>query len=595
MKLVATLLMSGVLAFSGCTLPQMVKKSKEQKLTTTPDPLEVHADKVDFEMTGILPVKMMKKGTTYTGKVEYVYAGKRADVGTLEFKGDDYPNYKKEEPKKTQTFSFPYAEGMDQRGNLVMTGTAANKKGKTKPTPEFPFTRGLITTSRLTKDIYLVSYAPHGYNNQPEFEPVSVNFYFLQGSPALRPSETGSKRGKFLDAFIAEKNVTKTVTVVGTHSPEGSDAKNTKLSGQRAETVESHYKAQMKRFDYKTKADSIEFVTKATIQDWGMFKDTLNADKELTEEQKGQAVAIADGSDSFFDKAAQLAKLPFYRRIVTNVYPKLRNAQTEILKLKDKKPDPEIAVLGKQIAEGKESADKLNDQELLYAANLTPLLEEKKAIYEASMKKSDSWQAHNNFGAVHLDYAKKEMDKTKMTALVDAAITHFQMANNKMESGEAYANLAVAYTMKGMSKEAEEALTKASGMNSNQDVARAVKATQGVMQIKKGQYTEAINSLGAAGQDAMVLYNKGLAQVLAKQNDAAMATLNESVTADASAANAWSYYVMAIAAARSKNESALTANLQKAVTLDSTLKAKALQDLEFDAYANGEGFKNAVK
>jgi hypothetical protein len=571
----------------------MVKKAKDQKLTTVPDPLEVHGDKVNFNLSATLPVKMLKKGTTYTGKVDYKYGESRVDVGSIVFDAAKYPNAKKEAPTLAQDFSFDYKDGMEQRGNLVLTGTAA-KGSKSKVTPEMPFTRGLITTSRLVKDIYLISYADHGYNNQPEYEPINVNFFFQQGHAELRPSETKSPRGKFLDAFIAEKNVTKTVTVTGTHSPEGSDSKNTKLSGQRSETIEKYYKGQMKRFDYKEKADSIEFVTKAIVQEWGMFKDTLNANAKLTQEQKDQAIAIADDASlSFFDKAAKLAKLPFYRTISAEVYPKLRTAETEILKLKDKKTDPEIATLAKQIAEGRESADKLNDQELLYAASLTPSLEEKKAIYEASIKKSDNWQAHNNLAAVHLELAKKETDKTKKGSLVDGAISHLQMANTKTESAEAYSNLAAAYTMKGSKTEAATALSKAAGMNASQDVARAVKAMQGVAAIRKGSYAEAITALSSAGQDAVVLYDKGLAQLLNKQTDAAAATLSESATADGS--QAWTYYVAAIAAARAKNESALTTNLQKAASLDSSLKAKALQDLEFDAYVNSESFKNAIK
>jgi tetratricopeptide (TPR) repeat protein len=584
--------MLGILSFSGCTLPQMIKKAKEQKLTTVPSPLEVHGEKVSFDMTAELPVKMLKKGTTYTGKVDYKYGEKRVEVGTIEFKAADFPNAKKEQPKLNKSFSFPFTPDMEQRGSLVLTGTAA-KGSKSKVTPEFPFTPGIITTSRLVQNIYLPSYADHGYSNQPEFEPVNVAFFFPQGKSDLRATETKSSRGKFLDAFIAEKNVTKTVTVTGTHSPEGSDEKNNKVSNGRAGTVEKYYKGEMKKYDYKTKADSIEFVQKALVQDWTLFKDSLNAHKEIPQEQKDQALAVVDGSDSFYDKAAQLAKLPFYRKLFAGVYPKLRTAQTEILKMKDKKTDAEIAVLAKQIAEGRENADKLEEKELLYAAAQTPSLEEKRAIYDATAKKTDSWQAHNNLAAVHLDLAKKELDKTKMSSLVDGAITHLQMANTKTESAEGYSNLAVAYNMKGMVTEADAALAKASGMNASQDVARAINASKGIAAIKKGDYPGAVNALNNAGQDAAVLYNKGLAQVLSKQYEPAMATLNESATANAS--SAYTYYVMAIAAARSKNESAMLSNLQKAVSMDAQLKARAVQDLEFESSMNSEGFKNAVK
>jgi hypothetical protein len=584
----------GVVGLSGCTLSQMVKLAKEQQLTTVPAPLEAHGDSVKFDMSAALPVKMLKKGTTYTGKVDYKYGEKRVEVGTIELKADNFPNASKEQPKVSKTFSFPYAEDMaDQKGNLLLTGTAS-KGGKSKQTPEFPFTPGVISTSRLVKDIYLSSYAEHGYNNQPEYEPVNVNFYFQQGKADLRASETRSQRGKYLDAFIAEKNETKTVTVTGSHSPEGTEAKNTKVSGQRSGTVEKYYRGQMKKYDYKEEAEKIEFVQKAVVLDetWSMFKDSLSTNKQLTEDQKSQILAVVDGSDSFYDKAGKLASFPFYRKLLGNVYPKLRTAQTEILKLKEKKSDAEISVLAKQIAESRTDTGKLEENELLYAASMTPVLEEKKAIYEAAVKKSDSWQAHNNLGAVQLEIAKKAID-SQMSTLVDEAIGHFKMANTKQESAEAYSNLAVAQMMKGDRKAAEEALNKAASMNGSQEVARAVNASKGVNAIRKGNYSDAINALNNAGQDAMVLYNKGLAQLLNKQPDVAMATLNESATANNT--NGLTYYVMAVAAARAKNEQAIYTNLQKAVQLDSNLKGRAIKDLEFEPYANSSNFKSAVQ
>ena len=51
-----------LLTLSGCTLPQMVKMAKEQQLTATPNPLEVHKDTVAFDLAANLPVKMLKKG-----------------------------------------------------------------------------------------------------------------------------------------------------------------------------------------------------------------------------------------------------------------------------------------------------------------------------------------------------------------------------------------------------------------------------------------------------------------------------------------------------------------------------------------------------
>jgi tetratricopeptide (TPR) repeat protein len=569
----------------------MVKMSKDQEMKVTPNPLEVHADEVKFDVTGTLPVKMLKKKTTYTADVDYKYGDKKTDVGNLEYAAADFPNAKKEQPKLDKNFSFPYQEGME-RGELVVQGTAAKGK-KSKTTPEMPIAKGIITTSKLVKEADLVAYAESGYNPNPEFEPVDVAFFFPQGSAQLRTSETRSTRGKFLDAFIQEKNVTKTVTITGTHSPEGAERVNSRLSENRAEAIEKFYRGKMRSYNYKQKADSVEFVLKPIIQDWQQLKDTLAATDILNEEQEQQILTVIDGSGDFETKEDELHKLPHYRTLLNQVYPKLRTAQTEMLTLMEKKPDNEIAVLAKQMAEGRADTSALNEKELAYAATLTPDLNEKKGIYEAYVKKTDNWQSHNDLGAVHLELAKKETDQSRKTQLADMAITHLEMARNKQESAEVYNNLAVAYSMKGMRKEAMEAINKASQQTGNEEVTKAINAAKGVMQIRSANYSEAVNTLSQAGDDVNVLYNKGLAQVLAKQYDAALGTLNEAAAKEG--ADAMTHYVTAIAAARAKNESAMLDALKKAITGSSDLRTKAMQDLEFDAYANSESFKNALK
>ena len=52
-KVVYSFLIFGALTLAGCTLPKMVKMSKEQQLTVTPNPLEVHKDTVAFDMAAI--------------------------------------------------------------------------------------------------------------------------------------------------------------------------------------------------------------------------------------------------------------------------------------------------------------------------------------------------------------------------------------------------------------------------------------------------------------------------------------------------------------------------------------------------------------
>ena len=92
--------------------------------------------------------------------------------------------------------------------------------------------------------------------------------------------------GKQLDAFIASKNATSTVTVTGTHSPEGAERINSRLSPDRAAAIESYYRKQMDKYDYQQQANEIKFILKPVIRDWNEFKTALASYDGITSEQK---------------------------------------------------------------------------------------------------------------------------------------------------------------------------------------------------------------------------------------------------------------------------------------------------------------------
>src|SRR5688572_8875405 len=329
-KVVYSFLIFGALILAGCTLPKMVKMSKDQQLTVTPNPLEVHKDTVAFEMAANLPVKMLKKGTVYTVNSYYKYGEQELALDPIPFKAEDYPNSSTEQPKVTKNFSFAYAPAM-KSGVLEVEGVAA-KGSKTKNSPRMQVATGIITTSKLVKPVYYAAFAGHSYNNQEELEPVIIpDFIFEQGKSVLRTSETKSAKGKELDAFIASKNATRTVTITGTHSPEGAERINSKLSPDRAAAIEKYYRQQMKKYDYKGMADSIKFILKPVIQDWNEFKNVLSSYEGITSEQKAEYLNIINAGGSFEDNDKQMKSLKTYRKVFKDVYPKLRTAKTEIL------------------------------------------------------------------------------------------------------------------------------------------------------------------------------------------------------------------------------------------------------------------------
>lgn len=566
--------------------------AKDQQLTVTPLPLEVHGDSVQFEVSALLPVKMLKKNKIYSVKPTYQYGEEKIELEAVEFNSNDFPNAKTEQPKISHTFSFAYKPEIGN-GDLLVVGTASNlAKTKSKSTDALPVAKGLITTSRLVQPISAPSYANHGYNNKEELIPVNVRFYFEQGSSKLRTSEVKTS-GKELDAFIAKKNVTRTVTIIGQHSPEGTETVNSKLAEERATAIESYYKKAMKRFDYKGMADSIKFVSKGIVLDWEPLRKLLDTTDILTTEEESNVLSIVNGAGSFEEKEKQLQKLPTYKKLLGKVYPQLRIAKTEILMVKPKKSDAEISLLAKGIVDGTVNADTLNAEELGYAATLTESSEEKEKIYEALVKKNDSWVAHNNLGVLYLEKAMKELEPNQKNTLATKAMTQFEIAAKKEESALITSNIAAAQCLKEMRAEALVTIEKASQQNPDAEVQKNLSAMKGAIEIRDGKYPAAIQSLSKATETDKVLFDLALANLLKGDLNAATNGFDAAITANNNLAV--SYYGAAVAAARKKDEGKLTQMLKKAVALDKSLSEKAMKDLEFRDYVNSESFKSSIK
>lgn len=585
-KLFYVIIMFGVLTLSGCALNQMVKMAEDQNLTVTPNPLELHADTVAFEMSANLPAKMLKKGKVYTINTFYKYGDSEIALDPIQFKAEDYPNADTQQPQQTQQFAFAYTPAM-KNGMLQIQGVALDpKNGKSKETPRMDVAPGVITTSELVQAVYQPVYADHGYNNKEELTPVKVNMYFDQGRSVLKYSERRSDRGQKLDAFIAAKNVTRTVTITGTHSPEGAERINSRLAKDRAEAIQAFYKKQMNKYDYAGMADSIKFITKDVVEDWSIFKDSLAVYEGISSEEKSAYLDIVNGPGSYEEKEDKLHQLPTYKKVFRELYPKLRVAKTSILKVKVKKSDAEIAVLAKQIAEGKASADTLSEEELMYGATLTPSLKEKEAIYMAATKKSGSWNAHNNLGAVYVAMA---MEGNNGAAA--KATSQLEIAANKNANAQVHANLASVALMEGNARKAYDHLTKASGLSGDQ--AQGVNGVKGAVEIMLADYGSAVRSTSSASDNATNLFNKGLAQILNKDYQNAMTSFQDAIEKDGDMAVA--YYGAAIASARLGNNDDVISNLEQAVAKNPELKAKALEDLEFASMATNEDFRNALK
>ncbi|MEP5611972.1 MAG: tetratricopeptide repeat protein [Cyclobacteriaceae bacterium] len=566
---------AGAILLSGCKLDQMIKLAQENDLQVTPNPLEVHGGNVPFEMSSVLPPKMLPASTSFTLNTIYQYGDQEVNVGSIVFTADDFPNSSTTTSRKSESFTFPYVDGMNP-GTLYIEGVATDtRNGKTKTTDRLAVAQGLVMTSQWVQDVAFGSYADHGYDDREELIPTNVDFYFDQGRSNLRTSlnydgtSNRSKRDE-LSAFIAEKNVTRTVTITGTHSPEGTETINSDLSGDRAKTIEAYYRGRMDRYDYAGAADSIEFILKPIVQDWAAFRAALGTYDGIDASAKSQYNSIINGSGSFEEKEKEMKKLSSYKKVFNDVYPGLRSAKTEVLTVKPKKSNAQIAVLAKAITTGDAMADTLSNEELMFSATLTPSLEEKAAIYKAAADKTGAWEAHNNLGATHLEMGN-----------LDDATTQLEIAANKNSSSAiVQSNLGAVQALQSDYEKAYATLGGVSG--GSNDVSSKVSAMKGALEVRMAEYDKAKASFNSAKLDDAANIDKGLAYLLSGEYSQASAAFGQVSGDDLSGTAA---YLSAVASARNNDAAGVGSNLKKAVDADPSLKDSALNDLEFSKFA----------
>ena len=480
------------LVIIGCNpLKKMIELSKDQQINVNPNPMTMKGGSVTFDVESTLPKGMLPKGTSYT--LNFAYDGN--DAGSIEFKASDYPNSVSSVSKSSKTLSIPYNKSMnDNPSKLTVVGNAKIiVSGKNLNTESSDVADGVNSTQRWNR----ASRIAHpktvpGYTDAEETEATNVSFYFNQGSSYLKSSEKKSDRGEKFSAFLAEKNVTKNVDIIGAHSPEGSTKINEALAGERGGTIEKYYREQMDKYDYKDEAGNIAFNIKPVVEDWSSLRDALNSTDAISASDKSSISNIINGGGSFVDKEKALSKLSSYKTLMNDVYPDLRTAKTEVITVINKKPNNEILAIAQNIVNGSASGDALTHDELLFAAGLTPDLKEKAAIYQAAVKWGGSWKAHNDFGSVQIQLAKKEESGSEaQLKLLEAAETQLNISINKEESAEAYLNLAAACAVKYEWEAANEYLAKAANLN-DERTKNALYVSQGTIAITDGDHEKAI-------------------------------------------------------------------------------------------------------
>ncbi len=566
-----------------CTLPKMVRLAKKQEITVQPSPLVANGQDVVFDLKVSLPPNIIKDGYRYKMDVYYEYGEQqREQIGAINFEFGEFL-YERGWPTISKQFSFPYSPKKN-KGALYVQGMAINKENKdVKYSEPVQIATGLITTPMLMVRNNEILFTPDNYASEAD-QPAKLTFYFGENNATLR-SHLGSNL-TVLDQYIADNVAKQTVTITASQSPD----ETKEVAAKRLAAVEKYYRERLGVLDYSNKKVTIN--TLPVKSTWEQLITKIKA-SALPKPVVQEVVSIAGSNQTDKQKHEALQQTAAQEYLELYVYPALRFSEVTIDYKRDKKADYELYLLARKIAEEKAPADMLTEEELQHAATLTPLLAEKKQIYEAAVKTTNKWPAYHNLGKVYVEMARKEYRTKAKQALLAKAIHNLTYAGFRNPSAPVYYSLASAYHVRGDKLEALQYYDYAIKLGGNPDELHRIFADKAALEIEIGQFDDAIESLKYSGNSYQTQMNLGLSYLLKENYEGAQEYYLQAL--DLKPNDALANYSLAVIAARTKNEQMLTSHLRQAIRSDNSYTLKAIEDMEFDAYRNQPAYKDAFK
>ena len=458
--------------------------------------------------------------------------------------------------------TFAYVPEM-QKSELYLTFEARVGK-RTVEVPEVKVADGVIATSTLVSSTVgsaTTSIAPDAYQQIIAQQKEAQIKYLIQ-QYNVRSSELKSASvQEFLQTLRDIKADQKgykldNIEVSAYASPDGGVKLNTTLAENREKSSTKYVKGQLKDIELDANVDA-----KYTAQDWDGFQKLVS---ESNIQDKDVILRVLSMYSDPEERETQIRNLSAaFRELADEILPELRRARLTINYNLIGRTDDEIK------AQYKDDATKLSVEEMLYAATLTDNAAEQEDIYKTTAKNyPNDYRAYNNLA--QLAFQKGDLSATK--SYLD------QAARLKADAPEVNANYALVALAEGNVEKAESYLAKASAAKNYNEIL-------GNLQIAKGNYAQAAQSLSGVNTNSAAL-----AQILNKDYTSASATLSKVANADAMTS-----YLKAIVAARTNQSSAVVSNLRDAISKDASLKDRAAKDLEFAALFDDASFQSLVK
>lgn len=546
-----------VLTLTACSMLALSSCSNKMVLTAdnfevVPNPLETQTGMVPSTINGSFPEKFMKKKAVVTVIPELRYAGQATQGQSATFQGEKVLGNNQTISYRlggryTMRSTIPYNDDM-QKSELWMTFKAYKGK-KEIQIPAVKVADGVIATSELYKKTLL---SDGGCQAVDSFQRVKAqkqeaNIKFLVNQANLRKSELKNNSVTEFVEMLKKINADRegfnlsNVEVQAYASPEGGFKFNDKLAGKRQDVSEKYVKDQLKKAKMNTNIDA-----HYTAQDWDGFQRLVQASNLQDKDVILRVLSMYKDPEEREQQIRNMSAA--FRELADGILPELRRSRLIINYETIGRSDDQIQ------EQYNADAAKLSADELLYFASLQDTQADQEKVYKKTAELYDKdYRAYNNLATIALSKG----DKAAAASYLAKALAL------DANSAESNANKGLMSLATGNMAEAEAAIAKGA-------TSETTAYAQGVLSLAKGNYAQAQQLFGDKKTNSAAL-----AQLLAKDYDAASKTLDKVENADAI-----TDYLHAIVAARRGNKFAATSYLKEALKKDPSLKAYADNDLE---------------
>ena len=531
----------------------MIKTIEDVKLEVNPSPVVLQGDEVTIDITGNFPPKYFAKKVTVEATPVLVWDGGEAAFETVKFQGIDAAgNGTVVSWENGKSISYmakvPYEAAMkdNARLELRMSGAQGDKTGDF---PAVELSLGVMATQDLVQPDEQFVIAPDNFQRVMTYVQ-DLTFNYNYQSSAVKRAEYNDEDWKAAKDLMALAASADSVNVVGVAtssyaSPEGEINLNEDLAMKRANSANKAVSRELARKKIDLDEAALRAMPKG--EDWEGFKKAMRASEIADKDLILRVLEMYSDKNKREEEIKNIAKT--YSEIEERILPDLRRSQVAITYTVSGYTDEELVDMSKN------NADMLTVEELLFAATLFDDLNDQLEVYQNTTRvHADDFRGHNNVGVTLM-----AMGRMKQAGDAFGAAQTLNSGNGTVQN-----NVGALARQNGDMDAAETAYGKASG-------SPELSYNKGVLAIAQGNYGRAISSMGNN-----TTLNLALAKILNDDANGARTTLENSGDDSAMAS-----YLLAICAARLKDNAGVKKNIDAALAKDPTLRARAQNDLEF--------------